>query len=220
MTLDPIGIEIESNAPPIWEQDEDFSEVMSNQLKHAPWLAISILAHVIGGFILYFALDNPHMLKPEIMTAMEPAIEEDYIEDDEIETEDVKDEVTDDVDKVEPEFSEIDEVDNVINENISDSDPTAFRFDGTNPTVGLGGGAGGPFRRGGGGPDKGSHPRSASRSTSRRSRICQPPSRRSRRSCSQPCDCWRAPRRTGTRNLRRRSPSCCTLWWGSCGRSS
>ena len=59
MTLDPTGIEIESNAPPIWEQDEDFSEVMSNQLQHAPWLAISILAHVIAGFILYFALDNP-----------------------------------------------------------------------------------------------------------------------------------------------------------------
>ncbi len=162
MTLDPTGIEIESNAPPIWEQDEDFSEVMSNQLKHAPWLAISILAHVIAGFILYFALDNPRILKPEVMTAMEPAIEEDDIEEDEIDTEDVKDEVTDEVDTVDPEFSDSDEVvDNVINENISDSDPTAFRFDGTNPTIGLGGDAGGRFGRGGGGPNKGRHPRSA-----------------------------------------------------------
>ena len=79
MTLDPTKLHIESHTPPIWEQEEDFSQIMSDQLRHAPWLAISILAHLIGGFVLYFALDNPHDLSGKKVIQMEDQEKEDEI---------------------------------------------------------------------------------------------------------------------------------------------
>ncbi len=152
MTIDPTKLHIESHTPPIWEQEEDFSQVMSDQLRHAPWLAISILAHLIGGFILYFALDNPRNLRGEKSIQMENEEKEDEIEEEEEEEEEVEEEVVPEEEVQETEISETEEVsENVIDEADTDTVESAFDSNQWNTAVGLGGGAGGKWggRRGG-----------------------------------------------------------------------
>ena len=80
MSLDPTKFTIESHTPPIWEQEEDFSQVMSDQLKHAPWLAISILAHAVVLVMLWVMLDSVKPLKVEKIVQMEDVKQEEEIE--------------------------------------------------------------------------------------------------------------------------------------------
>lgn len=152
MTLDPTKLTIESHTPPIWEQEEDFSQIMSDQLRHAPWLAISILAHVIAAFILYYWLDAPRDLNEKKVIQMEEMKEEEEIEEEEEEEEEVEEEVVPEEEVQETEISETEEVsENVIDEAESDTVESAFDSNQWNTAVGLGGGAGGKFggRRGG-----------------------------------------------------------------------
>ncbi len=116
MTLDPTKIQIESHTPPIWEQHEDFSQVMSDQLKHAPWLAISILAHVIVGFMLYFIFDDVNYGREEKVINMETPEDEPEIEEEEEEEEEPEEE---EVPEEEVQETEIDETEE-ISENIID----------------------------------------------------------------------------------------------------
>ena len=47
MVLDPTRINVVSHTAPAWEQDETFQDLMAEQLRHAPWLLLSIAIHGI-----------------------------------------------------------------------------------------------------------------------------------------------------------------------------
>ena len=154
MTLDPTKIQIESQSPPIWEHEEDFGQIMSDQLKHAPWLVISVLAHVIAGFILYFALDSVRIVTEKKFVAMEQPDEPEEIIKEENIKEEVKDEVVEEDDVKETEFEEVVKENNVVDESFEASTETAFESKNWNSAVGLGPGARGRFGRRGGGRRK------------------------------------------------------------------
>ena len=40
------------DGPTHWEHDESFQQIMAEQLRRAPWLGLSVLAHVIVGLLL------------------------------------------------------------------------------------------------------------------------------------------------------------------------
>ena len=52
MVIDPTKIHIESHHPAIWEEEQSFQELMAEQLRHAPWLVLSIVIHAVAVFIL------------------------------------------------------------------------------------------------------------------------------------------------------------------------
>ncbi|MCA8957402.1 MAG: hypothetical protein KDC87_15105, partial [Planctomycetes bacterium] len=153
MSLDPTKFHIESHTPPIWEQEpEDFSQIMSDQLKHAPWLFISILAHVIFGLLLYLMMDEVRTLKQEKVLQMEIPEKEEEVEEEEEKEEEVVEEEVEETEVQEQEISETDVVsENVVEESDSDTVESAFDSNQWNTAVGLGGGAAGKWggRRGG-----------------------------------------------------------------------
>ena len=152
MSLDPTKIQIESHTPPIWEREEDFSEVMSDQLEHAPWLIISDIAHAIAGLILYMALDGVRNTREDLAMQMDMPEPEEEIEEEEEEEEEVEEEEVEEVEVQEVEVTETEEIsENVIDESESDTVESAFDSNQWNTAVGLGGGAGGKWggRRGG-----------------------------------------------------------------------
>ncbi|MEE2886841.1 MAG: prenyltransferase/squalene oxidase repeat-containing protein [Planctomycetota bacterium] len=152
MQLDPTKIQLESHTPPIWEREEDFSQVMSDQLKHAPWLVISAIAHAIAGLILYMALDGSRNTREDLAMNMEMPEPEDDIEEEEEEEEEVEEEEVEEVEVQEVEITETEEIsENVIDELDTDTVESAFDSNQWNTAIGLGGGAGGKWggRRGG-----------------------------------------------------------------------
>ena len=53
MALDPTRIHVESNVAPVWERDESFQDIMSEQLQRAPWFALSVFIHLIAAGLLW-----------------------------------------------------------------------------------------------------------------------------------------------------------------------
>lgn len=152
MSLDPTKIQVESHTPPIWEQQEDFSDVMSDQLQRAPWLIISILIHAVVGLVLYVILEEPIKPKEENILQMKQEDQVEELEEEEEEEEEVEEEVPEETEVQETEISETEEVsENEINEDVTDTVESAFDSNQWNTAMGLGGGAGGKFggRRGG-----------------------------------------------------------------------
>ena len=150
--VDPTKIEIESHTPPIWEQEEDFSQIMNDQIKHAPWLIISVIAHAIALVIIWMALDGVRDTREEIAMNMDMPEPEDEVEEEEEEEEEVEEEEVEEVEVQEVEISETEEIsENVIDEADTDTVESAFDSNQWNTAVGLGGGAGGKWggRRGG-----------------------------------------------------------------------
>ena len=47
MSIDPTKFQVESHSAPIWEEEQSFQEMMADQLRHAPWLLLSIVIHAI-----------------------------------------------------------------------------------------------------------------------------------------------------------------------------
>ena len=137
---------VETNMVPIWEQEQSFQEIMAEQLKHAPWIGISILAHVVAGFLVAtFWVPEPPPEPAKEITATPPPPPEELPpppppppppEPEEVETDEVVIQET--------EVTEVTE-----NQSFNDFDndnPTkesAFNSDGWNSAIGLGGGAGG-----------------------------------------------------------------------------
>ncbi len=150
MTLDPTKIQIESHHAPIWEREESFQDVMAEQLRHAPWLLVSILAHVAAAFLLYFVIGEQSLPKEEKIVTMEKVEEEEIIEEEEEEVEEPEE-----VEVVEETFEETevveDEVVDEVTEDVNDSVESAFDSNQWNTAVGLGGGAAGGFKGGRGG---------------------------------------------------------------------
>ncbi len=150
--FDPTRIHLESHSARIWEQEETFQDVMAEQLRHAPWLAISIAFHALVFGILFMI--KVHGRPKTEATVMQMQKQED-VEDIEDEPEEKPEEPEE---EVEPEpvlqDAEVEEVEDQQDETevedtkMSDS---AFDSDAFNDVVGLGGGAGGKFGGRGGG---------------------------------------------------------------------
>ena len=62
--LDPTKIQVQSNAAPIWEQEETFQEMMAERLRKAPYLFISAGFHVVIA-LLVIALMPPEEKKDQ-----------------------------------------------------------------------------------------------------------------------------------------------------------
>ena len=143
--LDPTRIRIESHLERPWDHEESFQDIMAEQLRHAPWLAVSIVVHLIAGLILWqIPATQRHPQKAKVLQAAQQEPEE--IVDDE---EDEKDEVVQE--EVEPEpvlqDSEVTEMSETDDEVVSEEEnqDSAFENDAFNDIVGLGGGAGGKY---------------------------------------------------------------------------
>ena len=143
MVIDPTKIKIESHHPPIWEKEEDFGQVMSEQLKHAPWLALSLLAHLVVVLIAWVLLDEPKDNKDLLLLNMDQQEEEEELEEEVEEVEEVEEEDVIDEEVQEEEITEDEITENI--EDVTDTVESAFDSDGWNTAVGLGGGAGGKW---------------------------------------------------------------------------
>ena len=143
-------------------QDPSFDELMAQQLRRAPWLGLSIVLHgLILLVIMLIPMDDDDG-REEVVVAMLPPEKVEQIEDVEPEPEKVEDQPVDDVVVPEPDIVEPTEIESDVTDPTEfESEPeTAFNESGTNPTVGLGGNAGGPGkygRRGRGGGGGGAH---------------------------------------------------------------
>ncbi|MGE0142289.1 MAG: prenyltransferase/squalene oxidase repeat-containing protein [Planctomycetota bacterium] len=149
-TVDPTKIHLTTNTPPIWEKEESFQEIMADQLRHAPWLMLSIVVHGIVFLILYL-MPAPEPEKKAEVIALQPQQEQTDIPEEkppepEPEPEQVEDPVI-----TETEVTEVTEQTQVEEFSESNTKESAFDSDQWNSAVGLGGGAGGKFGGRGGG---------------------------------------------------------------------
>lgn len=134
-----------------WEHHETFQDIMADQLRHAPWLAISIVVHVIIGLILWQIPAGLRRQATQVQLAAEPEPEEQIIEEEEEEEEEEPEEEP----EPEPilqdsEVTEIIEETEEFEEEEKEVD-SAFDSNAFNDVVGIGGGAGGKFGGRGGG---------------------------------------------------------------------
>lgn len=150
MTIDPTKIHIESHGNPVWQQEQSFQDVMAEQLRHAPWIGLSLVIHGIAILIL-FAIPYEAPVQEEKVIKMEAPQKVEEIEEPEPPPEPPKEEKP----KDEPvlQDAEVQETE-VVNETFEDVQTvaeSAFDSNQWNTAVGLGGGAGGKFGRRGGG---------------------------------------------------------------------
>ena len=149
MTLDPTKIRVESHTVPIWEREESFQDIMNEQLKHAPWLGLSILIHAVVLMLLLVLVPNSSSAGDELALKVEQEEEEEEIEEEEEEPEEEEPEEVVEEEVTEEEIIE----EEVVEEEVDDTDTveSAFDSDQWNTAIGLGGGAGGKWsgRRGG-----------------------------------------------------------------------
>ncbi len=148
MSLDPTKFHVETHGNPLLDNEPTFQELMGDQIKHAPWLLLSIVLHliVIG---IFWMLPGTPLEEEDRSLVMKPPEEEKPLEEPpppppEPEKEEVKEEV------VLQDMEVVEEVTEVF-EEVSDVKESAFDSNAWNSAIGLGGGAGGKFggRRGG-----------------------------------------------------------------------
>ena len=63
--LDPTKIQVQSNALPIWEQEETFQEQMAAQLRNAPWLILSGVIHAFLALLVILLAPDPDSKEAE-----------------------------------------------------------------------------------------------------------------------------------------------------------
>ncbi|MBK8978870.1 MAG: terpene cyclase/mutase family protein [Planctomycetes bacterium] len=133
-----------------WDRDESFQDIMAQQLKHAPWLGLSIVLHLLVFVILYF-MPQSQVVRDEAPLVLTPPEEvEDIEEIEEVEEEPEPEETQDEPILQDTEVTETEEVTENF-EEFTDVKESAFDSDAWNSAVGLGGGAGGKYGGRGGG---------------------------------------------------------------------
>ena len=153
--LDPTLLKVESHSVPAWEQEVTFQEVMAEQLRHAPWLMLSVGIHAVGILLLYALIPADKKPTSDVEVHVTLAKEDKVVEATPLPPPKPKEE------KVkEPviQNNQIQEVtDNVTNFERFDTTAkeSAFNDNQWNSAVGLGGGPGGPYGGRPGGPGGG-----------------------------------------------------------------
>ena len=137
-------------ALPVRTESQSFHDLMAEQLRHAPWLALSAFAHAVLLMLLWVLMPAHAKEKIEKAVAMAPVDEPPPVEQPEIIPPDPKIEpdVTD-VDIKDPTVSETDAVNDADVDSSTDSmTDSAFDNNAWNPATGMGGGAAGPKKGG------------------------------------------------------------------------
>ena len=151
MQIDPTKFQVETHTAPIWEQEQTFQEIMAEQLRHAPWLMLSMVIHGIA--IAIFLLMPPTItLLDDKALIMAPPDEEEIIEEEEEPEEEPEEEEPE-----EPVLTEVELTEEEITEEETfeeEETESAFNSDQWNTAIGLGGGAAGKFGGRGGGRGK------------------------------------------------------------------
>lgn len=159
-TQDFSDIQIDSTLPKPWEEEHTFNDVLYDWMGKAPWLGISVAAHVLAFFVLTaFPWDGPKKDGVKALDATLEATPEDIIEEEEEEEiEEVEEEIEPIEDPIikDAEVSDHNEedVDEPFESMVGDPDQNAdspFDSENSNDVMGLGGGAGGKFGSRGGG---------------------------------------------------------------------
>ncbi len=146
--------QIESTLPRPWEEEHTFNDVLYDWMGRAPWLAISLAAHVLAFFVLTaFPWDafKKEQLN-EINAIMEATADEPIEEPEEEEIEEVEEEIEPIEEPIlkDAEVSDHNEedVDQPFESMVGDPDMNSdspFDSDNSNDVMGIGGGAGGKF---------------------------------------------------------------------------
>jgi len=152
MAIDPRKLHVESTTPPIWEQEKSFNDIMAEQLRHAPWLGLSILLHGLVFLLMLLMPTERKILEEKAVRMQAPEKVEEIVEEEEPEPEPEPEPVE------EPTLQDVEvtEVTENVSENFeefteSTTKESAFDSNQWNSAVGLGGGAGGKFGGRGGG---------------------------------------------------------------------
>ena len=146
--MDPRNYHVESHHAPIWEEEVTFQDLMAEQIRHAPWLLLSIVIHGIA-VLLIMMIPPPKVEVDNRAVNMQKEKEDEVIEEEEEPPEEPEEEVEE-----EPVLQDTEITEEVVDETFEDFEDTvesAFNSDQWNTAVGLGGGAGGKFggRKGG-----------------------------------------------------------------------
>ncbi|MHC4078102.1 MAG: hypothetical protein ACYST0_06635 [Planctomycetota bacterium] len=126
MTLDPTKIHVESHTVPIWEREETFQDLMNEQLKHAPWLGLSILIHAVALLLLFLLIPDNRGLDSNLILNATPEVEEEEIEEEEEEPEEEEPEEVEEEEVVEEEVVEEEVVEEEV---VDDKDTVESAFD-------------------------------------------------------------------------------------------
>ena len=140
--LDPTRIHVDSNMERPWEHHEGFGDVMAEQLRHAPWLGISILVHAVVGLILWqIKADEKPTFDQAAMQVQQEQQEEIPEEVEEEKEEEIEEEVEPEPVLQDSEVTETETEDEVTEQEMETD--SALDSDAFNDVVGIGGGAGG-----------------------------------------------------------------------------
>ena len=77
-SVDPTKIHVQTTTPPIWEQEQTFQEIMAEQLRHAPWVMLSIVIHAVGILLIYL-MPATEVAAPKAAIQMQPQVEDQEI---------------------------------------------------------------------------------------------------------------------------------------------
>ena len=152
--LDPTQFHIESQTHHYWEEEQSFQEIMADQVRHAPWIGLSIIFHGVLIFLIYILIPDTVIEEPEKPLVMKPAEEvEEIVEEEPPEEEPEPEEVVEEPVIQETEVTEqvTEETESFEESEVSDTKESAFESNQWNSAVGLGGGAGGKYGGRGGG---------------------------------------------------------------------
>lgn len=146
--IDPTKIHVESHAVPFYEQHESFQDIMAEQLRHAPWLILSIVIHGIAILILL-------LIPPSEKVKEQVKVEMQLNDQQQVEEPPPPPPPEPEKEKTEEPILQDAEVTEVTEENFETMDTntkeSAFDSNQWNSAVGLGGGAGGKYGGRGGG---------------------------------------------------------------------
>src|SRR5262245_45995668 len=158
--LDPTKIHVDSKVVPIWEQESaSFQDIMAEQIRHAPWLMLSVVIHGVVLTLLWVMMPAEDRSKLKNVVEVQLPDAKEIVEPPPPPPPEPKKEET----KDEPilQDSEVTEPTEPFDPNVTDSPMKEAAFDSNqwNAAVGLGGGAGGKYGgrgggRGGGGVGK------------------------------------------------------------------
>jgi hypothetical protein len=151
MSLDPTKIHVEAHGNPVLHREASFQEVMAEQVRHSPWLLVSLVVHGIV-FAVFYMMPGEAAKPIEVAAQIRPDKEEVIVTEEPPppekprEEKPAEDPVLQDaeVTETEVEVPEAMEFTDAVAES-------AFDDIAWNTAVGIGGGAAGKFKQRGGG---------------------------------------------------------------------
>ena len=154
--IDPTKLHVDSKVLPIWEQEQpSFQDLMAEQIRHAPWLILSAVAHAVVLLLAYVLIPATATKTEEIKVEMQLQDQKQIEEPPPPPPPEPEKEIT----KDEPVLQDSEVTETTENNNDASFDPTndatskesAFDSNQWNAAVGMGGGAGGKYGGRGGG---------------------------------------------------------------------